>query len=84
MTTTEWPIDFFDALLCGLQKIASDDPNNLRTDRFRKAGERASPTRDRTDELTALDAASALPTEYPGWMVGFQHRDRWLEGMDRP
>lgn len=36
------------------------------------------------DELAALDAASALPTEYPGWMVGFQHRDRWLDGMDRP
>ncbi len=36
------------------------------------------------DELTALDAASALPQEYPGWMIGFQHRDRWLEGMDRP
>lgn len=36
------------------------------------------------EELAALDAASALPQEYPGWMIGFQHRDRWLEGMDRP
>ena len=27
------------------------------------------------DELAALDAASALPPEYPGWMVGFQNRD---------
>ncbi len=27
------------------------------------------------DELATLDAASALPPEYPGWMVGFQNRD---------
>jgi aryl-alcohol dehydrogenase-like predicted oxidoreductase len=27
------------------------------------------------DELAALDAASALPPEYPGWMVGWQNRD---------
>jgi aryl-alcohol dehydrogenase-like predicted oxidoreductase len=27
------------------------------------------------DELAALGAASALPAEYPGWMVGFQNRD---------
>jgi aryl-alcohol dehydrogenase-like predicted oxidoreductase len=28
------------------------------------------------DELKALDEASALPPEYPGWMVGFQGGDR--------
>jgi aryl-alcohol dehydrogenase-like predicted oxidoreductase len=27
------------------------------------------------DELARLDAASALPPEYPGWMVGWQNRD---------
>ena len=27
------------------------------------------------DELAALDQASALPPEYPGWMVTFQNRD---------
>ncbi len=34
------------------------------------------------DDLAALDAASALPQEYPGWMIGFQHRDRWLETVN--
>jgi aryl-alcohol dehydrogenase-like predicted oxidoreductase len=28
------------------------------------------------DELAALDAASALPAEYPGWMLEFQPADR--------
>jgi len=28
-----------------------------------------------SEDLTALDAASALPAEYPGWMVAFQNRD---------
>ena len=28
------------------------------------------------EQLTALDTASALPPEYPGWMVAFQGRDR--------
>jgi len=28
------------------------------------------------EQVAALDAASALPPEYPGWMVAFQHRDR--------
>lgn len=28
------------------------------------------------EETAALDAASALPSEYPGWMVAFQNRDR--------
>ncbi len=28
------------------------------------------------DELARLDAVSALPPEYPGWMVEFQNRDR--------
>jgi aryl-alcohol dehydrogenase-like predicted oxidoreductase len=27
------------------------------------------------EELAALDTASALPAEYPGWMVQFQNRD---------
>jgi aryl-alcohol dehydrogenase-like predicted oxidoreductase len=27
------------------------------------------------EELTALDAASALPPEYPGWMVSWQNRE---------
>jgi aryl-alcohol dehydrogenase-like predicted oxidoreductase len=35
------------------------------------------------DELAALDAVSALPPEYPGWMTEFQLRDRFLEGMQR-
>ncbi|MFI5300673.1 MAG: aldo/keto reductase, partial [Polyangiales bacterium] len=28
------------------------------------------------EEIASLDAASALPSEYPGWMVSWQHRDR--------
>jgi aryl-alcohol dehydrogenase-like predicted oxidoreductase len=28
------------------------------------------------EEVKTLDAASALPSEYPGWMVDWQHRDR--------
>ena len=28
------------------------------------------------DELASLDAASALPAEYPGWMVGWQNREK--------
>jgi aryl-alcohol dehydrogenase-like predicted oxidoreductase len=27
------------------------------------------------EELAALDKASALPIEYPGWMVATQNRD---------
>ena len=34
------------------------------------------------EELKALDEVSALPAEYPGWMVEFQHRDR-LPGTRR-
>jgi aryl-alcohol dehydrogenase-like predicted oxidoreductase len=34
------------------------------------------------DEVKALDEVSALPPEYPGWMVEFQHRDR-LPGTKR-
>jgi aryl-alcohol dehydrogenase-like predicted oxidoreductase len=26
-------------------------------------------------ELATLDEVSALPAEYPGWMVGFQNRE---------
>ncbi|MFO0750240.1 MAG: aldo/keto reductase [Myxococcota bacterium] len=29
-----------------------------------------------SDDLAALDAASALPPEYPGWMLGFQGANR--------
>ncbi len=28
------------------------------------------------EEMAALDEVSALPPEYPGWMVEFQNRDR--------
>ncbi|HEV7556366.1 MAG TPA: aldo/keto reductase [Kofleriaceae bacterium] len=28
------------------------------------------------EELASLDVASALPMEYPGWMVGWQNRDK--------
>jgi aryl-alcohol dehydrogenase-like predicted oxidoreductase len=28
-----------------------------------------------TEDLAALDKVSALPPEYPGWMVGFQNRE---------
>jgi aryl-alcohol dehydrogenase-like predicted oxidoreductase len=34
------------------------------------------------DETSALDEVSALPPEYPGWMVPFQNRDR-LENVPR-
>jgi aryl-alcohol dehydrogenase-like predicted oxidoreductase len=29
------------------------------------------------DEITQLDEVSALPPEYPGWMLPFQGADRW-------
>jgi aryl-alcohol dehydrogenase-like predicted oxidoreductase len=29
-----------------------------------------------TDELATLDAASALPPEYPGWMLAWQNREK--------
>ena len=36
------------------------------------------------DEVAALDAASALPPEYPGWMVDWQNgRDRNGDGSAR-
>jgi aryl-alcohol dehydrogenase-like predicted oxidoreductase len=35
------------------------------------------------DELAELDRVSALPPEYPGWMIEFQERDRFLEGAVR-
>ena len=28
------------------------------------------------DELAKLDTISALPPEYPGWMVAWQNRDK--------
>jgi len=42
---------------------------------FRSRGRRPGWLALTADELAALDAASALPPEYPGWMVGFQNRD---------
>ncbi|PZQ41125.1 MAG: aldo/keto reductase, partial [Phenylobacterium zucineum] len=35
------------------------------------------------EDLAALDAASALPVEYPGWMVAYQASSR-MPGGDRP
>jgi aryl-alcohol dehydrogenase-like predicted oxidoreductase len=32
------------------------------------------------DELAKLDEISALPQEYPGWMVAWQGRDRFVDG----
>ena len=32
------------------------------------------------EHIAELDAASALPAEYPGWMFGFQNRQRAPEG----
>ena len=29
------------------------------------------------DEITQLDEVSALPPEYPDWMIPFQNADRW-------
>jgi aryl-alcohol dehydrogenase-like predicted oxidoreductase len=36
------------------------------------------------EELAKLDEVSALPPEYPGWMVGWQQRDRDVDGAERP
>ncbi|HEY4239071.1 MAG TPA: aldo/keto reductase [Kofleriaceae bacterium] len=36
------------------------------------------------EELAKLDEVSALPPEYPGWMVGWQQRDRYVDGAERP
>ena len=33
-------------------------------------------------DLAELDRVSALPPEYPGWMVQFQSRNRFTDGMD--
>jgi len=35
------------------------------------------------DELKQLDAVSALPPEYPGWMLGFQGADRMPGAISR-
>ena len=35
------------------------------------------------EDLAALDEVSALPREYPAWMVEFQGRNRFLDGMER-
>jgi hypothetical protein len=32
--------------------------------------------------MKTLDEVSALPKEYPGWMVEFQQRDRFVEGQE--
>lgn len=34
------------------------------------------------EEIRKLDEVSALPPEYPGWMVGWQQRDRFVEGAE--
>ena len=34
------------------------------------------------EDLAALDQVSALPREYPAWMVEFQNRSRLIEGME--
>lgn len=34
------------------------------------------------EELAAIEAVSALPVEYPGWMTEFQARDRLVPGAD--
>jgi aryl-alcohol dehydrogenase-like predicted oxidoreductase len=36
-----------------------------------------------SDEMTTLDAVSALPSEYPGWMIERQSQDRFVEGVVR-
>jgi len=35
------------------------------------------------EEIAALDAVSALPSEYPGWMLAFQGADRLDPAVDR-
>jgi len=35
------------------------------------------------EDLAKLDEVSALPREYPGWMVEFQARNRFVDGMER-
>jgi len=35
------------------------------------------------DDLAKLDAVSALPPEYPGWMEEWQQRQRFVDGMQR-
>jgi diketogulonate reductase-like aldo/keto reductase len=35
------------------------------------------------EDLRRLDEVSALPREYPGWMVEWQQRDRFVDGQDR-
>ena len=35
------------------------------------------------DELAVLDKISALPPEYPGWMIDWQMRTRLVEGQER-
>ncbi len=35
------------------------------------------------EDLAKLDEVSALPREYPGWMVEFQARSRFVDGMER-
>lgn len=36
-----------------------------------------------SDEVATLDQVSALPSEYPGWMVERQSQDRFVEGVVR-
>lgn len=53
MTVPESEIDFFDALRRGLQKIASQEADSVRTDWLRKPDERAAPTR--TEPVAEVD-----------------------------
>ena len=50
--------------------VGTKTPDQLR-DNLAASDLRLSP-----EQIGRLDTASALPPEYPGWMVDFQHRDR--------
>lgn len=60
MTVPEVKIDFFEALRRGLQKIASQEQGNVRTDRFRKLGERTAPTRTEPVAESSMSLAAFL------------------------
>ena len=47
------------------------------TDNLAAANVRLTP-----EDRAALDEVSALPPEYPGWMVDWQGRSRFVEGME--
>ena len=37
-----------------------------------------------SEYINQIDVASALPPEYPGWMVNWQNRDRRPQGQQQP